>query len=90
MGDVTICGYSLFAQNNYPPLGQLYLVSVLRKAGYNVDFKDLHFLDDSDKGGVLSVLENSSDIIGIGCIPPYIPSLLLIIRELKKKSRLSS
>lgn len=99
MNDITIYNYDPTAflkirEKIYDPergikrresLGQLYIISALREKGYGADFKDLQFLNFKEKKDILQFFENSPDVIGIGCVSRILPSLLLLIKELKKE-----
>ncbi len=88
MSDLTVYNYNILKPPysiKYTPLGSLYLVSVLRDNGYNVDFKDFQFLSPPKRENILSFFEKSSDIIAISCMSNLLPQLILSINELKKR-----
>jgi radical SAM superfamily enzyme YgiQ (UPF0313 family) len=91
MADITIANlfYSAAAEKNgYIPIGPLYIVSVLEQEGYDVDFRDYQVggggpVDPMNPASVAVFLEDSADIIGIGCAGEFLPVVLLAVERLK-------
>lgn len=69
------------------PIGTLYLISVLREAGYTVDFRDYQ-LNDYDQPlapeSMRSFLESDSPVLGVSCFAQMMPWVLLAIEQLKQ------
>jgi anaerobic magnesium-protoporphyrin IX monomethyl ester cyclase len=95
MNNITIVNTCFGVSDNdgkvgYVPLGPLYITSVLEKAGYKVDFRDyliesLKYKDPLDPDNFSRFLEDSSDILGIGCTSATLPFVLLTVEQLKQK-----
>jgi radical SAM superfamily enzyme YgiQ (UPF0313 family) len=70
------------------PLGLLYLVTALEKAGMSVDFRDYQFADCDDRFAVDSIAEfckNPAPVIGLSCMANLLPFAILAARELKAR-----
>jgi radical SAM superfamily enzyme YgiQ (UPF0313 family) len=74
----------------YTPLGPLYVTAALEAAGFDVDFRDYQLeahkvADPMNPAGFLSFLDNSRDIIGIGCNSGTLPTALAALETFKEK-----
>jgi len=89
MSDITIYNYDFItprlSEYKHVPLGQLYLISILGEHGYDAELKDFQFLHPLKWESIVSSFENSSDIIGVGCTTQTLASLILVLKEVKKK-----
>jgi anaerobic magnesium-protoporphyrin IX monomethyl ester cyclase len=95
MADMTIANlfYDVPDRENrvgYVPIGPLYVASALEKAGYEVEFRDYlvasaAYPDPLSAASVCSFLEDSADIIGIGCASELLPLTILSVQELKRR-----
>ena len=91
MADITIANlfYSAAAgKNGYIPIGPLYIVSVLEQEGFDVDFRDYQVAapnraDPMNPDSIAAFLEDSADIVGIGCAGEFLPAALLAVERLK-------
>lgn len=89
---ITIVNCGFFQKNDpvHIPLGPLYLVSSLRESGIEVDFRDYqinNFYNPYDPDNLLEFLDQSSDILGVGCTADTLPLVLSATGKWKKKSR---
>lgn len=69
------------------PLGCLYLVSSLEKAGYRVDFRDYqlnNFEEPFDAENIIKYLENSAPIVGFSTMANLLPFVILAIKKFKE------
>jgi anaerobic magnesium-protoporphyrin IX monomethyl ester cyclase len=95
MSDITIANVTRsYVERETPdtfvPLGPLYIVSVLEKRGYRVDFRD--YLTRSASGvsdptspeSIRAFLADSADILGISCVGSLLPAILLALERLKQ------
>ena len=81
--------YRAFVEKEiHTPLGCLYLISVLEKNGFSVDFRDYQ-LNEFDEPflteNFLKFFDNPADIIGFSCMANLLPFTLMMMREVKKK-----
>ncbi|KPK99064.1 MAG: hypothetical protein AMJ95_01220 [Omnitrophica WOR_2 bacterium SM23_72] len=95
MSDITLINISI-AQNigekvvyKHNSVGVFLLVAMLEQAGFQVNFRE-HFLDfhcsyPEEIKRLLSLIEISSSIIGIGCHLVHLPFVVMASRELKKQ-----
>ena len=63
-------------------------MAVLRKAGYDVDFRDYQFNDYSDPTKIENIrdfLDDSAPVISISCLSRELPYCVLLSYELKRK-----
>jgi len=70
------------------PLGILYLTANLEKNGYNVGVQDYQLKDLNDALNInnfISLLRNSSNIIGISCMSSQLPLVLLAMEKVKSE-----
>lgn len=77
----------------HPPLGLLYLVSVLERAEYAVDYVDLqlHPLerpdeDPFDLAQAAAWIGEVSDVVGLGCMVNLLPFTLLLAKVIKTRN----
>ncbi|MFH1998926.1 MAG: radical SAM protein, partial [Planctomycetota bacterium] len=75
MNDVTLVHLSLSALRPVP-VGLLYIAAVLRRAGYLLDFQDLH---GSHR------IEDCADVVGIGYMSDALPRALKTAETLKRQ-----
>ena len=73
----------------YLPLGCLYLVAALERAGIEVEFRDyqLHALgseDPLDVDSLVSFLDASSPVVAISCMVSMLPFVLLATKRFKE------
>jgi len=70
------------------PLGPLYLVSVLERAGFDVDFRDYQlnaFEDPFEPAHLAEFCRDPAPIIGLSCMANLLPFVVLASRELKRR-----
>jgi len=99
--DITIVHLSLSHNDDrlevdrYVPIGTLYVVSMLEKHSFKVDFKDYQIYTYKKKQSIteqlnidsfLSFLGQTSNIIGISCTSDLLPFVICSIKEIKKQS----
>lgn len=95
MSDITIANLTRsYVERQTPdtfvPLGSLYIVSVLEKRGYRVDFRDYltrnvsGIPDPTSPESILAFLADSADILGISCVGSLLPAILLALEKLKQ------
>lgn len=100
LADITVINMNLFRfniegkieQEMQPPLGLLYLISVLERSGYVVDYID-HQIYDLDYHGkdpfnlidVVTSFGHVANIIGLGCMANLLPFTILVAKELKSR-----
>jgi len=94
MSDITLINISiakrfgekvLFERNS---AGVLSLIATLEKAGFEVDFHE-HFLNykysfTDEIKHFLTLIDNPSPLVGIGCHSVHLPFVVLAVKELKK------
>ncbi|RQD88599.1 radical SAM protein [Methanosalsum natronophilum] len=68
----------------YPPLGLLYIASVLRKNGHNVHFIDADNLGLDDSDIIERIKTSNSTIIGITCLTAQLSEVYELSRHLKQ------
>lgn len=88
MPDITIINSGLLVKNPSIPIGPLMIVSVLEKAGYEVEFRDY-------QGGTVSrkpdpnvfkkFCETDANIIGISVMCNSMPTVLLAVKKIKEE-----
>jgi len=74
----------------YVPVGTLYVTAALESAGYEVEFRDYQTVTDSfgdpmDPRVMESFLEDSADVLGIGCASELLPPVLTAVNQIKRK-----
>jgi len=69
--------------NNHPPLGLLYLATVLKKNKIPVKILDTTFIKD-DKELEEEILKNKNKIIGLSVVTPYINKAVFISKKIRK------
>lgn len=89
MKDITLANIVLGPnRRTLPPLGVLYLTSVLEAEGYTVDLRDYQansFENPFSVKNLLSFLDNSSDILGISCNFGLLPLVILAMEKMKTR-----
>lgn len=82
-----ICGKLDFQR--YLPLGVLYLLSVLDKEGFKINFLDHQMVDPEDYFNVDKLIldTHNSDIIGISTMANLLPFTLLLCKRIKEKDQ---
>lgn len=94
MNDITLINMSiarrfgkkvLFERNS---AGIFYLVAVLEKAGFKVNFYE-HFLDhkrsfQEELRQFIRLVNNPSNLVGIGCHSVHLPFVVLAVKEIKR------
>lgn len=96
MSDITLVNLNLLfvryvdfiEKELHVPLGPLYLVSVLERAGIDVDFRDYQCCEAPDPFETDRIVEFCSDpapIIGLSCMANLLPFAILAARDLKAK-----
>ena len=97
MSDVTLANVSLPVRSDaekktdiYLPLGSLYLISALEKAGLRVDFRDYQLrpgtaADLLEPDSLADFLEESAPIVGISCMVSMLPFVVLGTRRFKER-----
>lgn len=84
------CGFYQKDDPAFIPLGFLYLISSLKQSGIDLDFRDYQlndFENPYDPNNFLKFLDQSSDILGIGCTSDTLPLVLCATRKWKNKRR---
>jgi radical SAM superfamily enzyme YgiQ (UPF0313 family) len=76
----------------HPPLGLLYLVSVLEQKGFRVDLVDYQLLprtrpgaDPFDLDTALDYLGETAAVVGFSCMANLLPFTLLVAEQLKRR-----
>jgi radical SAM superfamily enzyme YgiQ (UPF0313 family) len=76
----------------HPPLGLLYLTSVLEQRGYEVDLVDYQTLpksrpqaDPFDLDTALAAISETADIVGFSCMANLLPFTLLVAERFKRR-----
>lgn len=82
---------AIVSPNDQPvvPLGPLYLVSVLEKNGFSVDFRDYQLASHGNllsTESFVSFASDTADILGISCYYSLLPLVLLAVKEIKKNN----
>ena len=75
-------------RERHVPLGCLYLVSALEKAGFSVDFRDYQLEDSDDPFDMdrfLHFMENPGSVIGLSCMANLLPFTILAMKALKER-----
>lgn len=95
MKDITIANICFGAKDNkgkvgYVPLGPLYVTAALEEQGYGVDFRDYlvaahAFSEPMAPQSLLSFLDDSCPIVGIGCTSGTLPFVISSLSQLKKQ-----
>ncbi|MEW6295022.1 MAG: radical SAM protein [Candidatus Diapherotrites archaeon] len=93
MADITLVNLRVkYLENSkkiaYTPVGVLYIISSLEKAGFSVDFKDYQFnsyKNQYDPQNLVKFLKNSADIVGLSFSVEFLPFALIGIKKLKEK-----
>jgi anaerobic magnesium-protoporphyrin IX monomethyl ester cyclase len=96
MADVTLLNLNMLylryaertERERHVPLGPLYLVSALERAGYTVDFRDYQFCDSPDPFGQDSIadyLDDSAQIVLVSCMMNLLPFTLLALMAFKAR-----
>ncbi len=70
------------------PLGPLYLVRALERAGFEVDFRDYQTSsaeDPFDLEALLSFLERPARVVGLSCMANLLPFTVLAARAIKER-----
>jgi anaerobic magnesium-protoporphyrin IX monomethyl ester cyclase len=70
------------------PLGPLYLVTALERAGLSVDLRDYQLVDATDPfdlGAFLDFVANPARIVGISCMANLLPFAVLATRALRER-----
>lgn len=82
--DVTVAHVSVSNPITVPS-GALYISSVLSRAGYRVDFRDLTAASylELDPARLAASLSDSADILGIGCMSDTLPFVIDAARRIK-------
>jgi anaerobic magnesium-protoporphyrin IX monomethyl ester cyclase len=99
MADLTLANFNMLyirtvddvEQEIHVPLGPLYLVSVLRRAGIDVDFRDYQLAARGMENpfGVEAIgrfLEGSARIVGVSCMANLLPFVILGLERFKQAS----
>jgi anaerobic magnesium-protoporphyrin IX monomethyl ester cyclase len=76
----------------HPPLGLLYLISVLEQVNYSVDFVDYQVFprlnpqeDPFDLDHALAFIGETSNIVGFSCMANLLPFTLLVAERIKRQ-----
>jgi anaerobic magnesium-protoporphyrin IX monomethyl ester cyclase len=98
--DITIIHLSLSHNDDrlevdrYVPVGTLYVVSMLEKYNFKVDFKDyqvytnkkkLSLTEQLDINTFLSFIGQTGNVIGISCTSDLLPFTICAVKEIKKQ-----
>lgn len=95
-GDITLVNVSTPVPRNeaddrvvFAPLGCLYLISALERAGIVVDFRDFQLFDPGssfhlDKDNFETFLNDSAPIVGISCMVSMLPFVTLGAKKFKE------
>lgn len=94
--DVTLINMNLmlvnqdgrYDQQNYIPLGLLYIASFLEKEGYNVEFIDYQLFSHArrfDAQLFIDAVGKPAPLVGFSCMSNLLPFCVLCARVLKKK-----
>lgn len=88
MTDITLfnCQLKPADGRTVPPIGLLWLASVLKTKGYHAEIRDYQLHDAAEAPNpseIGSSLHNSSEIIGISCWTFFLPLALAIARNIK-------
>ncbi len=70
------------------PLGLLYLVAMLEKHGYEVDFRDFQLCEGANHFDVelfYRFLDNSARILGVSCFVDMLPLVISAMEKVKKQ-----
>jgi anaerobic magnesium-protoporphyrin IX monomethyl ester cyclase len=69
------------------PAGILYIAAVLKRSGYQIDFRDycIRSYEELNPLSILSYLQDSANVIGISCMSDSLPFVVCALRELKAK-----
>ena len=87
--DLTLINFAYNEKEPCVPVGCLYLISWLRRYGFTVDFRDLQLSKSRNpfaKKNILSFFQNTSDIIGISCMPSTLPIAIWVCKQIRKDS----
>jgi anaerobic magnesium-protoporphyrin IX monomethyl ester cyclase len=93
--DVTLINLNLmltnhsghFDQQNYIPLGLLYIASFLEREGYNVEFIDYQLFSQAKAFDVelfIQEIGETAKLVGMSCMSNLLPFTILCAKELKK------
>lgn len=91
MSDITIMSATrMRPRRNIPrrrlySIGPLYITSSLIEAGYDVDFVNFQTAEFRTMRDIISRLGNSSDIVGVSCALSATPSVIYMLKKLKKE-----
>lgn len=73
-------------RERHVPLGPLYLVAALERAGYTVDFRDYQLSEYEEPfaaNSIIDFLKNPAPVVGISVMANLLPFILLTLKEFK-------
>lgn len=73
-------------RETHVPLGPLYVVSALERAGFSVDFRDYQTVESDDPfsaPAIAAFLEGSAPVVGVSVMANLLPFTLLALKEFK-------
>jgi radical SAM superfamily enzyme YgiQ (UPF0313 family) len=95
MADITLVNLNMlfvrysdsYEKELHLPLGPLYLVTVLERAGFDVDFRDYQACseDPFDLDTFVEFMRDPAPVVGLSCMANLLPFTLLAARRLKER-----
>ncbi|HEB12494.1 MAG TPA: radical SAM protein [Actinobacteria bacterium] len=91
MPDITVAFLGKCAERDeaHVPLGPLYIVAAIEKAGFSVDFKDyqlVHELNPFNVETATEFLAESTEILAVGCMANMLPLAVKALERVKAKN----